>query len=124
MMNTGVQRYGAFPRPQTQVDPPTAAAFNEMLGRLTSLEELHLSSVNGATLQTVGHIPNLQKLDVSDAGLRDDTLDGLQGMVHLRVLRMGGHEITDAGLAHLTNLKQLEELDLAGNQITGLDLTA
>jgi hypothetical protein len=36
----------------------------------------------------------------------------------LKELRLAGTRITDAGLAHLRGLKQLEQLDASGTQVT------
>ena len=42
------------------------------------------------------------------------------GLTQLKILRLGGAAITDAGLAHLSLLSQRQQLDLWDTAVTGL----
>jgi serine/threonine protein kinase len=60
---------------------------------------------------------SLCQKDVSDADLAE-----LRGMSNLQALDLEGTPITDAGLVHLSGLSDLQRLDLSGTSITDVGL--
>jgi len=46
----------------------------------------------------------------------------LKGLTSLRILDLGGTQVTDAGLEHLEGLTNLEVLGLAGTRVTDAGL--
>jgi hypothetical protein len=80
--------------------------------------------LSDSDLALVGHFSRLERLDwigshpaVTDAGLAH-----LSGITKLEELNLSGTDITDAGLAHLSRLIKLEELNLSGADITDAGL--
>ena len=55
--------------------------------------------------------------DGTDAGVAH-----LKGLTQLQLLELGNTKVTDAGLANLKGLTQLQSLDLHGTQITDAGL--
>lgn len=93
------------------------------LGGLTQIEELDMenSQINDAGLVHVGEMPNLRKLNISSNPLTGKVTDA--GLAHLKdlkfledlVLPLGG--LTDAGLSNLAALASLKKLDIGGEGI-------
>jgi hypothetical protein len=83
------------PDPRTVPLPITNTGFAH-LARCTKLEKLYLSG--------------MQPLRVTDDGLKS-----LAGLVHLKVFDAGATPFTDAGIAHLAPLVNMEELPLDFN---------
>ena len=48
----------------------------------------------------------------------DDHMKPVRGLFELRVLELGGTQVTDTGLAHLRGLKTLEFLDMYWFSVT------
>jgi len=102
------------------------------LSGLTSLRILHLNKtqITDAGLAHLKGIPNLEELDIRETQVTDAGLLHLTGMKKLRVLWLPrGNERTDwqttigdAGLAHLSTLTNLEELDIYSTQVTDAGL--
>jgi Leucine Rich repeats (2 copies)/Leucine Rich repeat len=117
------------------------------LKNLSKLEELQLSGIQqftGAGLEALGpkgararlrvlgatgtrigvfgfaYIDSITSLEVFAAGsaaVTDDNLAALKGNKNLRMLHLGGNQISDRGLRVLTSLKVLDELDISGSQL-------
>ncbi|HIJ65508.1 MAG TPA: sigma-70 family RNA polymerase sigma factor [Candidatus Hydrogenedentes bacterium] len=96
------------------------------LNALTNLEELEVSPVvqDYAGLDLSG-LRNLKKLDIwLDGGLRDEDMACLAELTGLIRLQPGySTTFSDAGMAHLKNLKALEYLYVGGDMITDKGLS-
>jgi hypothetical protein len=112
-------------QPLTKVDA-TGTKFNDdglaqLAGqdRLTSLNLAH-TSVTEAGLVHLRKIPNLQSLELrtSDAGLAE--LAQIKSLKRLGVIAWS--PITDVGLGHLKDMKNLEELNVSYNEITSVGI--
>lgn len=66
-------------------------------------------------LQELDRLKELEVLHAHGANVSDDSLEGVQTCVRLRVLDLGDNKVSDGGLRKLARLKELEELQLAGN---------
>ncbi|MGI8978684.1 MAG: leucine-rich repeat domain-containing protein [Pirellulaceae bacterium] len=79
--------------------------------------------ITDADLRHLKAFPRLNHLvlknccQITDAGLAD-----LSGLANLQYLYLNDSPITDAGLVHLAGLTNLEELSLTHTQVTGLGL--
>lgn len=102
--------------------------------------DLDLAHVTNAGLRQIGHLTNLERLDMSDtlvsdiSALRkcskliwlglgstritDRDLEHIKHFPNLETLNIGGTNITDAGLARLKHLKKLRQLNLVDTKIT------
>jgi Leucine-rich repeat (LRR) protein len=108
---------------------------DEGIGHLparTNLEVLKLAGcpVTDTALNYIGTIKTLREINLSGCSITDNGLVHLQGLSGLRILRVSKHNdldapygrpakggfgaITDTGLAYLSRLTQLEELELRG----------
>ena len=68
-------------------------------------------------------IDEVVRIDLSNRRNADEHVFAvLERFNELKVLRLSGTQITDAGLIHLTGLTGLEELDLRGTQISNAGL--
>jgi hypothetical protein len=107
------------------------------LGELNHVISLNLNGCLGVKeeeLVVLEKLPELQALDLgrferSAVGslrtiprLTDKVLDHLHHMTRLRELIVSGSDITDAGLAKVAGLKNLEVLDLTDTQVTDAGL--
>ncbi len=100
------------------------------LAGMRSLRQLGMSSTEPdiALLEAVGDLGNLELLDLRagrllDAGIDDDGLARLGGLVHLTHLDlMGNRRITDAGARTLARFRRLTWLNLAGCHLTDAGL--
>ncbi|MCA9077043.1 MAG: redoxin domain-containing protein [Planctomycetaceae bacterium] len=83
-----------------------------------------------ATAETLAELPSIEWLYFSNVGDPDEFLRHLSKLSNLKTLMICGTRhaglISDAGLVHLSRLKQLERLSLSGTTITdsGLDSLA
>jgi Leucine-rich repeat (LRR) protein len=68
-------------------------------------------------------LPFLQRLDLSDCNLTNDSLAFVSGLSSLQSLNLTNNTISDEGLLHLNGLSSLEKLDLSGNSILGPGLS-
>jgi hypothetical protein len=99
------------------------------LGDLKTLEELDLAGANTVsdeTLKEIGRLTNLRRLVLwhhsntfTDAGLAH-----LRGLKNLQFLDLNASPVTDAGLAHLAGLPDLEVLNLSRTHITDTGLAS
>jgi hypothetical protein len=97
------------------------AADLERLAALPSLKTLILKRATFPTsaLKVVGKLKSLEYLVLMDTSLGDDALKHLEGLTGLKTLDLGLNPmLTDAGMASLGKLKQLESLNLAGSKVT------
>jgi Leucine Rich Repeat (LRR) protein len=69
----------------------------------------------------IGHLGRLRVLDI-DTQVTDAGLAHLTGLTNLRQLDLRGTHATDAGLAHLKRLTNLSKLDLRGTHVTDAGL--
>lgn len=99
------------------------------LGKLPNLQSIHLGSsqVGDRGLAALAKLPRLERLSMQRNKITDAGLPALAGSRTLKSLWIGGLEeqsaISDAGLVHLANLPQLEELDLQNTRVTPAGLT-
>ena len=92
---------------------------------LPKLRELDLSPVGEMTsdrLAQLGHLAQLDVLELSYVHFSDDNLVHLKGLTNLRKLNLAGSWVTDAGLIHVAALSTLAELDLSGTKVTDAGL--
>ena len=59
---------------------------------------------------------SIAALDLQSAGLDDASLEGFDAFASLTSLRLSNNNLTDAGVAALTGLQNLEVLNLYGNE--------
>ena len=99
------------------------------LAKLRRLD-LNRTQITDAGLAHLKGMSNLEELDISETRVTDAGLLHLTGMKKLRVLRLiSGCKwndwqatVGDAGLAHLSRLTNLEELDILSSQVTDAGL--
>ena len=100
------------------------------LAALTQLESLDLSGtqIMGSGLRDLEALPKLTALHLNRTSIGDDSLDNLSQLTQLNILFLQKQAvdgigappkpITDAGLVHLSGLRQLRLLDLRGTNVT------
>lgn len=108
---------------------PVGDAELELLEGLTALEDLDLSGtdVTDAGLVHLSDLENLRSLNLADGLMKPSNLtdEGLQHFKNLRQLEelvLSGAKITDAGLEQLAPLKNLKRLYLFDTRITDAGL--
>jgi Leucine Rich repeat len=93
---------------------------------LRALKELHLGGhlvkdgknqkehieIPAADFRHLTALPALEKLDLIENGVGDEALAPIGKISTLTTLVLGDHQLTDAGLKHLTGLKKLTHLSL------------
>jgi hypothetical protein len=96
------------------------------LSRCTGLETLSVNlagnkELHDQDLLQLANMKHLWSLNLAPAAFTDEGLKTLSGLTELTVLDISGwnnrgdsHQITDAGLAHLANLKNLKQLSIRG----------
>jgi hypothetical protein len=113
------------------------------VGKLTGLEELHISwafhltdkgfmqlsglkrlrmleidksKMTDASVEAIGKLTSLEELWIGGAGFSDRGIARLSGLTRLRFLSLGegNQQISDAGLEFLKGMKELEDIDLRG----------
>ena len=75
---------------------------------------------DAAFLQALAAMPNLRELDLGVQNDEDELMAALENLTGLRVLRLYAPGVSDAGLAHLKGLRNLDELDFPGHPIPKL----
>jgi hypothetical protein len=90
------------------------------IGRLTSLEELHISNtqVTDAGLVYLKDLKKLRMLSVDYSKVTEAGLVHLKEHANLEVLLLNNTRVTDAGLAHLKGLNNLSSLILINTQVS------
>ncbi|MCH8828876.1 MAG: hypothetical protein IID45_04785 [Planctomycetes bacterium] len=93
------------------------------LDQLTSLSA-HIVCTNAAgELTQLKELGGLQSLTIRLTGVDDNGFAPLGALKQLKRLDLGcGHQVTDAGLAHLAGLTKLESLNLYGASLTDAGL--
>jgi uncharacterized protein (TIGR02996 family) len=87
------------------------------------LQEIRLENnwITGAGLKHLAQLQDLRALHLTETGVT--SIQALAGLTQLRVLHLRSqHQLRDEGMQGLENLKNLEELYLAGAQITDATL--
>ncbi|MDP6356732.1 MAG: hypothetical protein QF473_16595, partial [Planctomycetota bacterium] len=103
---------------RTRVGDSTLA----LLKVFTNLAELSLTYTKASDtgLKELGSLKVLNRLDLSLTHISDNGLSYLAASRHLRELSLAGcKQITDAGLVHLKDLKNLETLKLGYTDLNG-----
>ncbi|CAI5496017.1 unnamed protein product, partial [Closterium sp. Naga37s-1] len=86
------------------------------LSTLTNLKWIDLKETSGFSAEGVRNLYKLPKLEMLDfrwSGVSDSALQGIGSLTSLKILRLWDTNVTNAGLAHLTGLSSLKELDLS-----------
>jgi hypothetical protein len=110
--------FGVAARPSTGED----AVDLSVLPHLKELRILDLGNRNLTTddLRMIGRLPNLEILAAENtAGVTDDGLRQLAGLIYLRSLKIPNSQVTDEGLEALVDLVSLEDLNLHGAKVAG-----
>ena len=85
---------------------------------------IHKSRVTGPGLVSLVGLSSLTSLDLQDsAGVGDDGAEYLKKLSSIQTLGLGGTKVSDAGLAHLNDLKSLGRL-VVGRGVTDAGITA
>ena len=96
------------------------------LASLQNLEYLHCSEsgITDAAFETFVQLPRLAGLSLQNNSFTDKALEHAGEMIQLQQLTMGlgNLQVTDKGVAYLTNLQQLERLGIQHSQITDVGL--
>lgn len=96
------------------------------LSRLDKLKNLEALCAEGVKLGP-GSLKlvrgfNLKLLKVGMTGICNDDLKDISGQSRLYELQIGGNPITNDGLNHILNLKNMQFLDLTDSRVTALGL--
>jgi hypothetical protein len=83
---------------------------------------LNCSPVPDRIVAHLGRIDSLLKVELFGEAITDAGVMHLRGLKHLRELSLAHSAVTDDGLASLTELYELEHLNLSGTKITGAGL--
>ena len=75
---------------------------------------------DAAFFEHVGHLSTLESLNIISTKFNDDWLPHLAKLTNLKALRFTNNgKLTDAGMAQLAGLKNLENFSFVGTQMTG-----
>jgi Leucine-rich repeat (LRR) protein len=75
---------------------------------------------NAAFFEHLGHISTLESLNVISTKFNDEWMPPIANLTHLKTLRFTNNgTLTDAGMARLAGLKNLENFSFVGTAITG-----
>lgn len=75
---------------------------------------------DAAFFEHVGHLSTLESLNIISTKLNDDWMPSLAKLTNLKSLRFTNNgKLTDAGMAQLAGLKNLETFSFVGTQMTG-----
>ncbi len=93
------------------------------LRRLVNRRELELGwGIPESALVDIEHLHSLRSLIGLPDDLSDRGLASLSNLVNLKDLDLSGTHVTDSGLSHLKNLSNLEEISLRGTAVTDAGL--
>jgi len=91
------------------------------LKNLTQIKDLRLTQTK-VLGKSLAPFVNLLSLDLNETPFKNEGMQYLRGMTHLRRLSLRNTFVTDAGLKNLEDLQDLESLDLYGTQVTDAGL--
>ena len=75
---------------------------------------------DAAFFEHVGHLSTLESLNIISTKFNDDWIPSLAKLTNLKSLRFTNNgKLTDAGMAQLAGLKNLENFSFVGTQMTG-----
>ena len=75
---------------------------------------------DAAFFEHVGHLSTLESLNIISTKFNDDWMPPLAKLTNLKALRFTNNgKLTDAGMAQLAGLKNLENFSFVGTQMTG-----
>ena len=75
---------------------------------------------DAAFFEHIGHLSTLESLNIISTKFNDDWMPPLAKLTNLKVLRFTNNgKLTDAGMAQLAGLKNLENFSFVGTQMTG-----
>jgi hypothetical protein len=75
---------------------------------------------DAAFFEHVGHLSTLESLSIISTKFNDDWMAPISKLTNLKVLRFTNNgKLTDAGMAQLAGLKNLETFSFVGTQMTG-----
>lgn len=92
------------------------------LTRITSLERLGLRDTSLQGLDGIQKLENLRALDLSHTKITDKDLLQLSNLMNLKSLNLGSCQVTDVGLKALSVLPELQALRLEQTKITNAGL--
>jgi hypothetical protein len=75
---------------------------------------------DAAFFEHVGHLSSLESLNIIATKFNDDWMPSVAKLTNLKVLRFTNNgKLTDAGMAQLSGLRNLENFSFVGTQMTG-----
>lgn len=107
---------------RTSVGTPGIAALSKL-----PLEDLDISEASGIsdeTLETVGHMKFLKRLNLWRDTVSDAGIEHLSGLSELEWLNLDNTQLTDAGLPYLAGLTKLKFLHLGSTPVTDAGMPA
>jgi internalin A len=107
---TGIRELNLYYAEQITDQGMTAIKNWKMLKRLN----LRGTRIANGTLEIVGHMPQLEALDVANTQITDNGMDLLITLTHLQELALGRSRVGEGDLAFLRMLPTLTYLDLSG----------
>ncbi|MCC7336933.1 MAG: hypothetical protein IT422_17725 [Pirellulaceae bacterium] len=91
---------------------------------LEDLDISEASGVNDETLETVGHMQSLKRLNLWRDTVSDAGVEHLAGLTNIEWLNLDNTHLTDAGLPHLAGLTKLKFLHLGSTAVTDAGMPA
>lgn len=95
---------------------------DDALEQLRSLKELEELTLTGNPvsdgLRVARYLRRLRELSVTDTRVTDDALAALSELPHLTKVFVGGPNLTDAGVQHLSRCSTIERLAIASQEVT------
>ncbi|MEZ6127106.1 MAG: hypothetical protein R3C59_00325 [Planctomycetaceae bacterium] len=117
MKRSGARNSGLLDINNTEIYGKGMAAFGRE-GAKAPLKIIHASSSQFGYQGFIhlNEFPELEELHISGSSVTDGSMGGLTGQRNLRVVRLGGNMISDAGVKMLSPANPVVELDLSKNQ--------
>ncbi len=106
--------------PLSYLDISSTKITDASLDSICKIKTLNELSINETSIQGLNHkfrlfanLKNLEKLDMSRMGIKNEQVNDLDKVTSLKVLRIGGNpELNLLGITCFSNMKRLEELSL------------
>ena len=109
---------GAAPDPLAWISDAGGSLTRDAQGRVVAVD-LRATWVDDSELANLAHLPNLNRLDLSETRIGDHGLRELRNAPAISELSLRYAElITDEGISALKTWKNLKRLDLAGTKVT------